>query len=51
MIISEEGWTQLRRDIEHQLRLDDNITDVDIRYQIKKTNKTKNILRFSVVLK
>ena len=51
MIISEESWNQLRNDIEHHLKLDDNITDVDIRYQVKKTNKTKNILRFSALLK
>ena len=51
MIINQTGWEQLRKDIEHQLKLDGNITDVDIRYQIRKTNNTKNISRFNVILK
>tara|TARA_B110000977_G_C10753440_1_gene367808 strand:- start:245 stop:400 length:156 start_codon:yes stop_codon:yes gene_type:complete len=51
MIINEASWEQLRKDIEHELKLDENITDVDIRYQVKKTDKIKNIVRFSVLLK
>ena len=51
MIISEENWNQVRNEIEHYLKLDDNITDVDIRYQVRKTDKTKYVLRFNALLK
>ncbi len=51
MIINEESWEQLKKTIEHHLKLDDNITDVDIRYQVKETDGIKNILRFNALLK
>lgn len=51
MIINEASWNQLKNDIEHYLKLDENITDVDIRYQVKKTEGIKNIIRFNALLK
>ena len=51
MIISEATWEQLKNDIEHHLKLDENITDVDIRYQVRETDGIKNVIRFSALLK
>lgn len=51
MIINEASWEQLKNDIEHHLKLDENITDVDIRYQVRETDGIKNIIRFNALLK
>lgn len=51
MEINKESWEQVRLAIEHNLKLDNNITDVTINYQIKETNKIKNILTFNALIK
>ena len=51
MIINEATWKQLKNDIEHHLKLDENVTDVDIRYQVRKTDGIKNVIRFKASLK
>jgi len=47
MIISIAAWQKLKNDIEIQLKLDSNISDVSINYQVKIV-KNKNYLRFNV---
>tara|TARA_R110000822_G_C15123920_1_gene474323 strand:- start:571 stop:729 length:159 start_codon:yes stop_codon:yes gene_type:complete len=50
MNLSEETWSNLKKEIETSISKDSNITDVIVNYQLKESKGTKNILTYSVIL-
>ena len=49
MIVNEAAWEKLKNQIEHYTEQDDNITDVQINYQVKES-KNKNYLKLNITI-
>ena len=49
MIVNEAAWEKLKKQIEYHTEQDDNITDVQINYQVKES-KNKNYLKLNITI-
>ena len=49
MIVNEAAWEKLKKQIEFHTEQDDNITDVQINYQVKES-KNKNYLKLNITI-
>lgn len=51
MEVSNEVLIHIKKQIESHTAADNNISDVIINYQIKKTDKPKNYLKLNITIK
>jgi len=49
MIVNEEAWEKLKKQIEYHTQQDSEITDVHINYQVKE-RKNKNYLKLNITI-
>jgi hypothetical protein len=49
LIVNEAAWEKLKKQIEYHTEQDDNITDVQINYQVKES-KNKNYLKLNITI-
>ena len=50
-MISKGAWDDLKKQIEYHLKLDSNITDIHINYQVRKKKGIKNYLKLNAKIK
>ena len=49
MEVNKAAWEKLKKQIEYHTEQDDNITDVQINYQVKES-KNKNYLKLNITI-